>query len=246
MMTLFIAHLSFIMKHAFHKKTIMMRDDSDNLLISISPGGYLGYYVLGTSMFMKENYDLSRYMFSGASAGAWCSLLMVMKQTPTSIFDQINNHVKSAENLYQTEQQLKKMLLKEYTDEDFDLSRLYIGVTTFDNYVPKKQIYSNFSKLEDAIDCCIASSHIPFITGGILYRYHNAISFDGGFSKYPYVENVKPKLHIHPNIWLSHKPNMILYDTTMFSKKKNDFKNTYWHGYNDARKNKLFLDRLFI
>ena len=49
-------------------------------LISISPGGLKGFYELGILSFIKENYDMENYIFSGASAGSWCSLLMVMKK----------------------------------------------------------------------------------------------------------------------------------------------------------------------
>jgi hypothetical protein len=54
--------------------------------------------------------------------------------------------------------------------------------------------------LEDAINCCIASSHIPILTGGLTNKYHNMFAFDGGFSSYPYVNRTRI-LHISPSMW---------------------------------------------
>ena len=48
-------------------------------MISISPAGIYGFYTLGTCAYIKENYDVSDYIFSGASAGSWNSLYMVLK-----------------------------------------------------------------------------------------------------------------------------------------------------------------------
>ena len=42
----------------------------NNKIITLSPGGFRGFYTFGLCKFLKENYDLSEYVFSGASAGA--------------------------------------------------------------------------------------------------------------------------------------------------------------------------------
>lgn len=46
----------------------------DNV-ITISPSGLKGYYLLGIAAYLRHNYDLSKYVFSGASSGAWISLI---------------------------------------------------------------------------------------------------------------------------------------------------------------------------
>ena len=43
---------------------------SDNELITLSPAGLKGFYTFGVSVYIKENYDLDNYFFSG-TAGAW-------------------------------------------------------------------------------------------------------------------------------------------------------------------------------
>ena len=214
-------------------------------LISISPGGFKGFYLLGTLIYIKENYDLKNYIFSGASAGAWCSLIMSMK-SKFDLLDFIDENITNSKSILEIEQNIKIKIMKKYNNDDFDFKRIYVGVTQLKNLNVNTIIYSNFKNLEDAIDCCIASSHIPFVTGGLLNKYHNKISFDGGFVAYPYIKEIKATLHVDPYIWNSKKTKSLFsYDTTLFSKDKYNFKNLYLDGYNDAKKNKDYLNSVF-
>jgi hypothetical protein len=127
---------------------------------------------------------------------------------------------------------------------------MYVGVTIIDNYKTNTTIYNNFENLEDALNSCIASSHIPLITGGLTYFYRNIMTFDGGFSKYPYLNTSKSVLHIHPNMW-SHFSNTtgkfnITDYTTLFSKSKYPFHEMIHNGYVDSKKNKDILDKVFL
>jgi len=219
-------------------------------LITLSPGGYKGFYMLGIVRFLKRNYNLSDYIFSGASAGAWNSLMLAFKYDievfKYHIMDEVIQNTKS---IAETEQILKNRLLKYYRTEDFDLAKLFIGVTSLKNNKPHTIIYTEFDTLEDAIDCCIASSHIPLITGNMTHMYNNMLSFDGGFSKYPYFNISKPVLHITPSIWTKPKPGMVTSIhgyTTLFSKDKYNFSEICETGYNDSYKNKEILDKIFI
>ena len=221
-------------------------------LISISPGGYKGFYVLGICKYIKENYNLDDYIFSGASAGAWNSLLLCYKYDINNIIEQIvDNHIQSATSLYETEKIIKYKILTKYNSDNFDLRRLFIGVTTMQNYNYNTTIFTGFNNLEDAINCCIASSHIPLITGGLKHIYHNLVSFDGGFSKYPYLNITKPVLHITPSIWKKNQTRnnqqlKITDYTTLFSKSKFVFVDMVNNGYNDASENKDILDKIFL
>ena len=48
-------------------------------------------------------------------------------------------------------------------------------------FVFKFQVINTFENLETLLDCCIVSSHIPYITSGNLIKvYDNKITFDGG------------------------------------------------------------------
>lgn len=219
-------------------------------LITLSPGGYKGFYMLGIVRFLKKNYNLSDYIFSGASAGAWNSLILSFKHD----VDVFKNHimddvVQNAKSIADTEQILKNKILKYYQTKDFDLAKLFIGVTAIKNNEPHTIIYTQFDSLEDAIDCCIASSHIPLVTGNMTYMYNNMLSFDGGFSKYPYFNVSKPVIHITPSIWTNPNPGMV-YNihgyTTLFSKVKYNFNEICEKGYIDSYHNKEFLDKLLL
>lgn len=216
-------------------------------LISISPGGFKGFYLLGTLSFIKDNYDLSNYIFSGASAGAWCSLIMSMKPK-FDFFEFIDKHITDTNSIFEIEQKIKRKLLYTYKESDFDLKQVFIGVTRIHNFKMETTIYSDFVNLEDAIDCCIASSHVPFVTGGFLNKYHNMLTFDGGFSSYPYVREIEPVIHVHPNLWkknINQQKKVFFYDTSLFSKENYDFTALYMDGYNDAKKNKDYLQQVF-
>lgn len=150
----------------------------------------------------------------------------------------------------------KYKLLTTYKDDDFDLKRLFIGVTGVTNFKPSTNIYSGFENLDDAINCCIASSHIPFLTGGLTNRYHNLYTFDGGFSTYPYLNSDNVVLHFSPSMWdeIKDKPTNVIKRNIrtiknlkeLFSPSKNNLLELFDHGYQDAKKHKEYLDLLFV
>ncbi len=228
----------------------------DKKLILLSPGGFKGFYLMGISAFIKENYVLDGYIFSGASAGAWNALLMTYKHNVTEIVNVlVNDECAKIKDAYSLEKYLKKQIMINYKSDDFELEKLFIGLTIINNYRIKTQIYSDFENLEDAIDCCIGSSHIPYVTGKLVNTYHNTYTFDGGFSKYPYLKTSPPVLHITPSMW-KHISNDTLVTTqnerlnisdytTLFSRGKYNFKLLYEEGYNDAKTNKQYLDNIF-
>jgi hypothetical protein len=221
-------------------------------LISISPGGYKGFYVLGICKYIKEHYDLRDYIFTGASAGAWNSLILCFNGNTTDIEKYlVDEEIQNSTSIYQMEQNLKRKILQKYTTNDFDLRKVFIGVTTIHKYYHNTTIFTGFQNLEDAINCCIASSHIPLVTGGLKHVYHNFISLDGGFSKYPYLNITKPVLHITPSIWKKDENNFkkrlkIIEYTTLFSKNNFIFTEMVAKGYQDAHDNKDILDKIFL
>jgi len=225
----------------------------DKKMISISPAGFKGFYLLGIIKYIKEHYDLSEFIFSGASAGAWISILLAYKGDTTDLFSKImgeNTVFPKDLTIREFEHKIKTNILTNFNESDFDLRRVFIGVTTVNNLKLQTSIYSNFNDLEDALDCCIASSHIPFITGGPINKYHDIISFDGGFSKYPYLNLVKSSLHITPSIWRPNVPSKryikkLTDYTTLLSKDKYNFMELFEMGYNDTKNNSNILDTLF-
>ena len=220
-------------------------------LITISPGGIRGFYLLGILSFIKDNYDTNNLIYSGASAGAWNSLFMCYKgNTFEFVYDLLNSDINKLKSLNEIEYFIKYKMLKKYKNEDFELNKLFIVVTTLQGFKLCSNIFTDFNTLEDAINCCMASSHIPFITGGLTHKYNNMFTFDGGFSNNPYLDK-KSLLHISPIIWhkIERKPfflNSIFTFTHFFSIKKNNLLKLYDDGYQDAKMNKKYLDSIFI
>jgi hypothetical protein len=231
----------FLMENEFIK---------DKKLISISPGGFKGFYVMGVCKYLKSKYDLDNYIFSGASAGAWNSLLLCFNRDIDEIqYKILDKTLQDTNKLGDIEKRIKDKMLETYSTDDFDLRRLFIGVTTIDKYKSNTTIFTGFDNLEDALNCCIASSHIPLVTGGFTNVYRNILSFDGGFSKYPYLNTSKSVLHITPNIWKSKQQSystMSISDyTALFSKTRYNFLDMVEDGYKDSDINKKTLDGIF-
>lgn len=225
--------------------------EKNQKLISISPGGYKGFYMLGICKYIKETYDLSNYAFSGASAGAWNALMLCYKYDTQSILNRIiTNSLQDEKSIYAMENQIKRNIITHCKISDFNLNKLYIGITAIEQFKPTTIIHSNFNSLPDALDCCIASSHIPFITGGLTSVYRNKYSFDGGFSKYPYLQGIKPVLHITPSLWSNKSGNATSFKmtdyTTLFSKDLYRFSDLIDLGYDTAKNHRQDLDSLFL
>ena len=130
-----------------------------------------------------------------------------------------------------------------FKNEDFEFKKLFIGVTIFEKFRFYNTIFNNFDNLDDALDCCIASSHIPLITGGFFNIYKNMYTFDGGFSLNPYVDG-NESLFISYNIWNKEKSHD--FDLNTFNISDYNFTQTYYDGYYDTKKNKDKLDEIFL
>jgi hypothetical protein len=229
---------------------------NDKKLITISPGGYKGFYLLGILSYIKEKYETGQLIYSGASAGAWNGLFMCYKGDPMSfVYNILDYNITNTKSITELEYFLKYKLLSSYKTDDFDLRRLFVGVTTLKFFAPSTNIFSDFESLEDAINCCFASSHIPFVTGGLTNKYHNMFTFDGGFSKYPYLDREK-LVHISPSMWRPKEPTTVFNSvqrslqsiksySEFFSMSKNNLLELFDDGYQDAKNNKSYLDTMF-
>jgi hypothetical protein len=230
-------------------------------LITISPGGFKGFYLLGVLSYIKKHYILDDYIFSGASAGSWNGLFMCYKgDVMKFVYNLLDYNMRKTRSITEMQYFIKYKILTCYKEEDFDLQRLFIGVTTFHNFQPVTNIYSEFKDLDDAINCCIASSHIPLITGGITNKYHNMYSFDGGFSSYPYLQKENSVLHVSHTMWghfeeknkkskkrmIKKSIDTVKHFSEFFSISQNNLLELFDNGYNDAKKNKKHLDRIFL
>lgn len=246
---LFSQYINKDNSHDTNSKIISIDEFKDKKVIAISPAGYKGVYTLGTCLYIKDHYNLDDYLFSGASAGAWNALMMTCKKDiKLKRSDIINYSIKNSKTIIEMEKLLKEKILSLYSTSDFNLDKLFIGITKWEGMHTETLIFHKFNDLEDAIDGCIASSHIPFVTGGLIHRYRNITALDGGFSKFPYILR-NYSIHITPSMWTkkNSSSNYLTVEefTTLFSKKKYNFDTLFEDGYKDAERNKKYLDSIF-
>ena len=203
-----------INNHLVTYSSDLLENIKDKKLIVLSPGGVQGFYMLGICKYLRDHYNLDNFIFSGASAGAWNSVFLAMKETNDrgeSNTDLFLTHAldlyKECSSFAEYQLKLKDFLLHRYTDEDFDFKRVFIGVTHVEHFYKKKTyIYSDFRSLSDCLECCLSSSHVPILTSkGIFKKYRKKLSFDGGFSEYPYIDILTPELYITPNFFEDYK-----------------------------------------
>lgn len=232
----------------------------DKKLITITPGGLKGFYVLGICSYIKENYDLKNYVFSGASAGSWNSLFLSYNGKQDELIKKIFEiNYEEANTIFEIEMMIKNKFISDFSEKDFDLSRVYIGSTILSKCKLKSIVYNDFTSLGDAIDCCIGSSHIPIVCGGLYYKYRNKITVDGGislfFNQSPYLPTKIPSLIINPNLFRNDINDSETVDLCEFYRSYFDsldiknigkIKSMYDLGYQNAKENKNTLDEIFI
>jgi len=132
-----------------------------------------------------------------------------------------------------------------YKSNDFDLTKLYISVTEYEKFKFKNSILSDFSSLNDALECCRGSCHIPYLTSNRLIRkYNDKIVFDGGFTNFP------PKKIMNNFIISANKFNKDNLQEAFCGLITKNFSNIiindlFQKGYNDSIENKKEIDLYF-
>ena len=89
-----------------------------------------------------------------------------------------SNGLQKIKKIIDIEKNIKSNIVTKYNESHFHLDRLFVGVTTLNRFQVYTHIYSGFDGLDDAIECCIASSHIPFINGPIVHKYKNVYTYN--------------------------------------------------------------------
>ena len=247
----FINNNMLSMYRKLKKNVPVSYDPLDNKKLIVStPAGLHGFYLMGISSYIKEHYNLTDYIFSGASAGSWNSLFLAFQGNNTEFIQRIlDPQIYNVSTILQIEKNIKNSILTHYNSSDFDLSRINIGVSTLTfPFRVKLRIYNEFDTLEDSLNACIASSHIPFITGGLVHIYRKRLTFDGGLFSYPYVKYIRPSLFIMPSLWNSSltNSNCSLRNFMNSHSTKVNVSELFEAGYNDSLQNKAYLDEIFL
>ncbi len=205
--------------------------------------GALGvFYQAGISKYLKERYEMSQYDFSGISAGSWCSMFLASNITGVqmdNIIDDLLEGIKENDNFWTKGSELAKNIILS-KNFDIDYSRLKIGITQLTPF-PKKTYVTEFNNKEDVIDACIASSHIPILSGNIATNYKDVLSLDGALWGEGKLVRRNAILNFSPDIWGKKYEIDNLLDFNA-----SNIKIFYEEGYNDTKRNKNMLDQLFI
>ena len=225
--------------YKLYKPTIYLMDNPD---IILSPGGLLGFYVLGICHFIKNNYDITNKKIIGFSAGSLNNIFMAMNKKEDKLFLSKLFQLNLDGNMplpYLLNKTIN-IINENYTINQFDTTNKYMAVTT--NY-NKLEGYNEFLTTNQLTNCCIASSFIPFVTYKDLFFFYNGkTSMDGGLLYYEY----KRQLHSKKILWLNYNvfKRYKKYSFPGYSllKKNCSIYQLYILGYNDAIQNKSILD----
>lgn len=209
--------------------------------ISIKPYGLGGFYNLGTYGYLSNNYDLSKYSFIGQCSSSWNALLATFNKNHTQLHQRIIDYpnYNNLSSISSLNYQLRDLLLSEYSDDDFDLDRLYVCV----NHNPTK-IISTFLSLEHAIDSCLLSCQSVLSASDYYFKmYQSEVSLDDELLFFP------PK-NIYTHYLISPEKNYRLNETMMLeivNKKINlsIIQRLYTSGYEDSQYQKQYLDQVF-
>lgn len=210
-------------------------------MIYVSPGGLRGFYQLGICNYIKKNFEIDDYVFTGSCSGAWNCLLLSMKpyvNVDKFIQSTINLDLKDINNINEAQARLKYEILENYCTENFDLNKLFIGITLKERSTFKTDVYSGFDDLEEAIDACIASSFINTFKLNMSASSHLYDKFDT--KENPTFMNVTTSvLHISPYMWANNSRKKSTLD--MLLPNKFNLNKLYHDGYRDTDLNHRHL-----
>ena len=216
----------------------------DTYDIIYNPGGYYGFYLMGIGHYIINNFDISNKKTVGISAGSWLAVFMNLNKQDASLF--IKKLFKKFHYTYPIHKipNLLKETLYDINKENINISNINIMVSNMNDFT--LDVHNNFISLNDLINCCMASSFIPFITyKDIFYFYKNKLSVDGCLFKKIYLKSVNPNktLVIKFDMFGRFKKNKIY--KSIINPRRSLY-DLYILGYSDAIKNHSYFEKYLI
>ena len=201
--------------------------------IILAPGGIKGSYTMGICSYIKNNFDLTNKKIVGFSAGSINNLFMSIKEEKKIHFLRTLIKIKLNNNIKKFLKNIIHDIEEEFTENDFNLNNMNVGVSHSNGLY----IYNNFLNLKDVLNCCEASSFIPFFTSkDIFFFYKYKLCLDGGICYKEYREKKRDDvLVINHHMFKRYKNPKIRFHG-MTTKNVNVYQ-MYLYGYHDARKN---------
>ena len=160
-------------------------------------GGLL-YYYMGIAEYIQNNYDLTNVEFCGVSGGSIPAFILstgleVKRIWETCFLDWLSSMNKeehflflsifSEKSLKKLINNLKNILSENEKDDLFEKinHRLSIRMTRIAFFEMKQEYITNWTSIEDLLECIIASCWIPGIFGSLTRNYKGNEYIDGGF-----------------------------------------------------------------
>ena len=241
MRSIYIIIIILIYIYYIIKKNVVSKEHFDYNII-YNTGGYYGFYQLGVCHYIKNNFNYNDKSSLGISAGSWLSLFMNVDKSRTNEFLLlIFKNLKRNTPIYKVPQIFKS------STEPFinDISTKNINILVTDVSEFKYKIHNKFLSVTDAINCCTASSFVPFVTyKDLFYFYNHKLVVDGGLFKKIYMKSID-----------TNKSLIIKYDMfgrfkyfklfKSFRRPKYSLYELYLLGYKDASKNHKYLQKYF-
>ena len=141
--------------------------------------------MIGICSYIKNHFDLTNKKIVGFSAGAINNLYMNINKDKETIFLKNLIKIKLNNNIKKFLKNIIDTIENDFEDKDFNLNNINVAVSHSNGM----KIYNNFLHLRDLLDCCVASSFIPFITSKDIFCFYKyKLCLDGGICYKEYRE----------------------------------------------------------
>lgn len=230
----------FIVYHLY-KPRIKLINDPD---IVLSPGGLLGFYVLGICHYIKHNYNIDDKKIIGFSAGSFNTIFLALDKKYDDHFlkELFKLNLHGTMPLPYILNKTIQLMKDTFDIQQFNITNKYIAVTSNYNQL---ESYNKFLNVNDMIKCCVSSSFIPMLTyRDIFYFYNGKCSIDGGLFYYKYKKQIKHRKLLWLNYKLFKRYNKYNIPGYSLFHKNSSIYELYMLGYNDAIKHKHILDSI--
>lgn len=250
-MKLFKIFRKILLIPIFTKREHAMTDISfvkSTPVVHFTTGGLGLFYQLGVTKYILENYNFDKNVhYSGISAGSYCALLCSIDAKSKEMDNIVDTFFDLSKNLEDDEfwksvQNNARTAVQRIYTTPRTPKNLHIGVTSI-LPKPKRNYLENFEDINDALEACIASSHVPLLCGSLSVKYKDEHLCDGGFAgKYDTPRDYYKVIDIDANMFYP----TIMKDGQAFVWDPNVFFNLYDRGYTDARNHSSYFDEKFM
>lgn len=209
------------------------------MTIAISPGGFLGIYMLGTMAYMKRTYDLDHCRIGGTSAGALVSLYALSTASDEELVERVflpafknMQHLRWPNVLKVVETSVHPMM------HTVEYERGFVTLTHLDRKYPPRfhgELRTSFADVDDYLQCTLASAHVPFLCGGVTSPYEDGRYMDGAITLdariFDNTWQSTHTIHVSPQMW---GRRFTLYDSVKIGRTR--ALRLFHEGYMDAAK----------